>query len=149
MGNTSSIVKPTLLTHWVHFTQLETFDFIPDAHMRYMLISAYHTITRLEKWQYLREYVVDPEKGFIFTREETIDNLMTEIENDYRGHSGASMGLTMRHMEFLANQGLYQFRKLWDSERGSRVEQITSTNTRATHDIDDDDIDDDDNTIII
>ena len=86
------------------------------------------------------------------------------------------MSLTMRHMEFLANQGLYQFRKLWDSERGSsrisRVEQIptlrsryhstsipvfdsptsgliTSTNTRATHDIDDDDIDDDDNTIII
>ena len=92
---------------------ISTFEFVTDEHTRRMFVSAYHTITRLEKWSYLREYVVDPEKGFMMSREPSIVSLIIEIDNDYGGHSGGSMSVTLRHMQFLAKYGMEQFRAHW------------------------------------
>jgi hypothetical protein len=124
-----------------------SFEFICDSHTRHMLVSAHCTISRLNKWLYLREYVVDKDRGFMGTTEPSIVQLMSEVSNDYQNgnHSGTSMGITMRHMDFLAKYGMAKFREQWthDSER------VSSTNTRATILIDDDDIDDDDNTFVV
>jgi len=88
------------------------FDFITCEHTRDILHSAHKTVTRLEKWDYLRAYTVSKESGFMFTDEPTINELMNEINEDYdSGHSGCSMAFTMRTMDFIAKNGIVAYRK--------------------------------------
>ena len=140
-----------------------SFEFIRDNRTREMLISAYCTISRKKQWSYLREFVVDPTKGSVSSRD-TIVQLMTEINTDYEryvqhasgdhlsilylttegspvkcGHSDTSMSMTMRHMLFLAKYGMGQFCEQWIVESIRNSECVPSTNTRATIFIDDDD----------
>ena len=87
------------------------FDFIPNLHERHMLSSAYKTITRLQKWDYLCEYIISEETGYMFSTEPTINELMNQINTDYdSGHSGCSMGCTMRTMDLIAKNGFDSFR---------------------------------------
>jgi hypothetical protein len=36
---------------------------------------------------------------------------MSEIDNDYGGHSGSSIAITCRHLEFIAKNGIQQYVK--------------------------------------
>lgn len=86
---------------------MEDFAFISDNHEREMYKSAYDVITRMKMWEYLRDF--DPgDNGFMFSRnDENIMNLMNEINKNYKGgHSGFSMGFTMRKMQSIAKYGL-------------------------------------------
>ena len=86
------------------------FDFIPCLRTRDMLLTAYKTITRLQKWEYLREYKVSEETGYMFSTELTINDLMDQIDTDYEfGHSGCSISYTMRAMDFIAKNGVESF----------------------------------------
>lgn len=72
-----------------------------------MLISAYETISKENKWKVLYEYVVDESRGFMTCKDKEIRQLMDKINDNYRpGHSGASIGMTMREMHFIAQYGL-------------------------------------------
>jgi hypothetical protein len=87
------------------------FDFITNLHERHMLSSAYNTITRLQKWDYLRDYIISEKTGYMFSTESTINELMNQINTDYElGHSGCSMGCTMRTMDLIAKNGFDSFR---------------------------------------
>ena len=86
------------------------FDFIPCLRTRDMLLTAYKTITRLQKWEYLREYKVSEETGYMFSTEPTIYNLMDQIDTDYEFcHSGCSISYTMGAMDFIAKNGVESF----------------------------------------
>jgi len=88
------------------------FEFISSENTRYMLESAYDTITKLEKWNYLREYVISENTGYMFAAEDSINELMDQINSEYQsGHSGCSMALTMRAMDFIAKNGFDSFRE--------------------------------------
>uniref|UniRef100_A0A6C0HUU4 Uncharacterized protein n=1 Tax=viral metagenome TaxID=1070528 RepID=A0A6C0HUU4_9ZZZZ len=88
------------------------FDFITNLHERHMLSSAYKTITRLQKWDYLCEYIISEKTGYMFSTESTINELMNQINTDYElGHSGCSMGCTMRTMDLIAKNGFDSFRE--------------------------------------
>jgi hypothetical protein len=68
-----------------------------------ILSSAYNVIQQNEAWNLLRNF---KEESFMFSRDIVINNLMTKINNAYGGgHSGSSMGYTMRQMEYIANNG--------------------------------------------
>lgn len=88
-----------------------SFEFIESTQTREMIESAYTTITRLEKWHYLRDYVVDENTGF--TQEPSILDIMNKINDNYQGggHSGGSMGFTMRAVHDIAKQGFPAFTK--------------------------------------
>ena len=110
------------------------FDFMDnDARTQKMTECAYATMTRLRKWEYLRNYIVDENKGFMWTEEPTIIELMREIDHDYSrctkgilnipeglpeeyydgGHNGSSMLCTLRNMDFIAKHGIIAFREYW------------------------------------
>ena len=91
----------------------ETFDFIEDEFNRRMIQSAYNTITRLNQWKIVHDYVVDEQLGFMHSRSDPeIVALMTRIDDDYRGHSGFSLAFTMRKIHFIAIYGLAEFKRL-------------------------------------
>lgn len=74
-----------------------------------MLLSAYNTISTLECWEYLKEYVVDPNKGFAMDTTPKIVNIMSTIQKDFDYcHSGCSMALTMRIMHDIAKNEQYK-----------------------------------------
>ena len=57
---------------------------------REMLTSAYNVITRMEKWNYIKE-TQPGDGGYTFTKNVELINIMNEINNDYMGHSAASL----------------------------------------------------------
>lgn len=76
-----------------------------------MLTSAYSVINNLEKWDFLRDYIVDPEKGYCFDTNPTVLQILNEIEEKHPGHSGTTLGLTIRSMEYIAKHGFRKFRR--------------------------------------
>ena len=86
------------------------FTFISCLHERRMISTAYQVVSNLEKWDYLRTF--DPGcTGFMLTKDLVAVNIMDEIERSYQGHSGCSMGCTMRVIQMIAEQGYRRYRK--------------------------------------
>lgn len=81
------------------------FAFVPEQHERGLLHSAYKTITREKAWAYLYQYCDVAGYGFIYTDDKEIQRIIMRIEDDYCGHSGGSMGFTMRRMHRVAQIG--------------------------------------------
>ncbi len=68
-----------------------------------MLDDAYKTLTSLELWDWLKQDSVPGNNGFMFSAHPQIADITNAMT--YGGHSGASFGLTMRTMEFIAKKG--------------------------------------------
>ena len=84
------------------------FGFLTDSSTREMIESAYKAIDRVEGWYLLRNF---RDESFMFTNDLRINDLMTKVSDEYSGgHSGASMGCTMRHMEYIAKNGFTNYR---------------------------------------
>lgn len=66
---------------------------------REMLENAHMVIDRLEKWEFLKNYNIDPNKGFLWDDDETINQIKNEIYTDYPHHSGTSIAFVMRVMK--------------------------------------------------
>ena len=66
---------------------------------REMLENAHMVIDRMEKWEFLKNYNPDPNKGFLWDDDETINKIKSEIDKDYPYHSGASIAFVMRVMK--------------------------------------------------
>lgn len=62
-------------------------------------------------WKYLSNYSPPADRGFMFSYGE--DRIVTLVgDNMETGHSGASMGWTMRQIEFIAKNGVPAHRKI-------------------------------------
>lgn len=70
-------------------------------------------------WEYLSEYSPPADRGFMFSYGD--NRIVTLVgENMETGHSGASMGWTMRNIEFIAKNGLPAHRtRILNSRRES------------------------------
>ena len=88
-----------------------SFEFIIDENSRDLFSKAYYTIERLEAWETLRSYVVDRDRGFMFSESADIRHIMDAIAYDNGNHSGCTMGITMRTMHFIAQFGWTIFRE--------------------------------------
>ncbi len=87
-----------------------------------MLSSAYSVITNLEKWDFLRNYIVEPGNGFCLDRNPIVMEIMDEICEKHPVHSGSTMGITMRSMEYIAKHGLCNFRRTYLTNVGREGE---------------------------
>lgn len=86
------------------------------------LLSAYITITREQKWELLHDFIVDENRGFMNTDNRSICDLMHKINDDYNGgHSGTSMGFTMRAMHYISKFGLRKYERVM----GAKVDKIS------------------------
>ena len=92
------------------------FEYISNIHERNMMIKAFCAITRSETWDFVSEGP-GPD-GFMCSRRPEIYKIMDMMDlcEPSIGHSGASFGWTMRHMEFLATYGESAHRKNWNLE---------------------------------
>jgi hypothetical protein len=63
-------------------------------------------------WKYLSEYSPPSSRGFQFSGGD--DNIVSLVQDQMEtGHSGASMGWTMRNIEFIAKNGLPAHREMF------------------------------------
>ena len=71
------------------------------------ILQAYNVINKMEKIGYLKNYEVDPTRGFIWTEDKTIVSIMSNINqasNDM--HSGASLAFVMRWLQYLVKNDI-------------------------------------------
>ena len=74
-----------------------------DDWERTMLEDAYKAVTKAKRWDFLRRADVPGPKGFMFSEWPQMKDIDAFME--YGGHSGATYGMTMREMEFIAKKG--------------------------------------------
>jgi hypothetical protein len=74
-----------------------------DDNSSTMLQDAHRACTRAGAWDWLKTF---NEESFMFSSHPLISTITEKME--YKGHSGASFGWTMRNMEYIAKHG-------WDS----------------------------------
>jgi hypothetical protein len=71
-------------------------------------------------WKYLSQYSPPSDRGFMFSSGD--DNIVTLVINNMEvGHSGCSMGWTMRQIEFIAKNGVSTHRETFLENRRRRV----------------------------
>ena len=90
------------------------FDFISDTMTRNAVSSGYNTINKLNEWEFLK--VCNPE-SFMFSSNPKINSIMNSVNDDYGGgHSGCSISLTMRALEYIAKHGYTGYKQQWVSD---------------------------------
>jgi len=76
------------------------FSFIKDNMFKKAVENAFKYINDNNLWEFFKTYEPDADKGFLFSRNETLDKLSKVLYND--GHSGTSFAITMRNMQAIA-----------------------------------------------
>jgi len=90
---------------------MQDFSFIKDEHTRRIVANGYEAVDKLELWSWLKAF--DAEGGFMFCSHpnvSAIGNKMESLENP-PGHSGFSFAFTMRHLEYIAKNGLDEYKQ--------------------------------------
>jgi hypothetical protein len=82
-----------------------------DTDSSNILYSAYICANKYERWDALANF-----KGhsFMFCEDPVIKELMYKVNESYNGHSGCSLGWTMRQLECIAKYGYTEYRGLFD-----------------------------------
>ena len=83
------------------------FSFIQSISERNMIQTAYEQITSLEQWKLLENF---NEESFMSSQNDDIKKIMGKVNDSYNGHSAASLGITMRHIEYIAKNGFDMYR---------------------------------------
>ena len=90
------------------------FSFITCMSTRREISWAYSTMNRIRKWEVLRDFEPNSERGFMMERNnEDIVNIMTEIDKDYDCHSGNSLGCAMRIMHYISRYGVDKYKEYY------------------------------------
>jgi len=80
------------------------FEFITDDYEREVLRDAFNAITITENWNFMKQ----PCDTYMFSTKPQIFAISGAMKV---GHSGASFGLTMRAMQYIAQHGMEAFEK--------------------------------------
>lgn len=79
------------------------FSFLESEVDREMLQDAFQAVSEAGAWDLLKNPSVPGSGGFMFGQNPAVKAIESFIK--YEGHSGASHGMTMRVMEFIAKNG--------------------------------------------
>jgi hypothetical protein len=94
------------------YIELENMTYITSPHSREMLINAYNAIQLTELWDYMKK----DQDNYMFNQDKELKIISDKMYDlGYCGHSGGSFGWTMRHMQFIAMNGLEKHKELWIS----------------------------------
>jgi len=86
---------------------MEDFSFLTDDHIRRMVRNGYNAVEELELWSWLKTF--EPESGsFMFCNHPNIKLIVNKMEKlpDSPGHSGSSFSFTMKHLKYIAENGI-------------------------------------------
>tara|TARA_B110000908_G_scaffold172059_1_gene237355 strand:- start:1573 stop:1875 length:303 start_codon:yes stop_codon:yes gene_type:complete len=76
------------------------------------LLDMAQTITRLELWEWMKNYTPLENKGFMFMSESEKDMISNGLKSNQ--HSGATFAHCMRCMEFIAKEGFDKFKSHYE-----------------------------------
>lgn len=90
-----------------------SFDFISDLHTRSLISNGYSAVTQLELWDWMKEFTPAESDGFMWTNHPNVYRICEKMESlpNPPGHSGSSFAFTMRILEFIAKNGLDEYKK--------------------------------------
>jgi hypothetical protein len=91
-----------------------------DDHSSTMLQDMYQACTQAKAWDWIKTF---DEESFMFSSHPMIDEITKHMQ--YKGHSGASFGFCMRHMENYAKNGAVAY--AWKYAKGE-TERTTFLN---------------------
>ena len=74
------------------------------AYQAALYADADQAVTKAGLWDWLAERSSKRDRGFVFADESNVDIIASHMKF-YNEHSGASFGVTMRAMEFIARHG--------------------------------------------
>jgi len=112
-----------------------------DASIRAYVKDAYDVMSRNELWRPFREALlsrgVDHNTGFMFTDDPLYRTIQIHIASTYigSGHSGFTMGYTMREIEFIALKGEPAYRLRVEQQNCSSIFTATTTAATATTEV--------------
>lgn len=83
-------------------------EYIKNEGYKIMLTTAWQAITETNNWDFVSQEI----ESFMWSNDVKINEISKKIEDlGYNGHSGCSFGITMRNMQFLAQNGEEEFKK--------------------------------------
>lgn len=86
------------------------FYYIKNLNDREMLTNAWQAITQTNNWNFMGQEI----ESFMLSNNPKIYEISRKMEElGYNGHSGCSFGCTMRNMQYLAEKGEEEFKKLF------------------------------------
>jgi hypothetical protein len=88
-----------------HFCSTRLFDYMEDKYSKQMCQTAFNAIVNADGWEYLKSYSPNPERGYMFDSDPQMNKLMSAVADADPGHSGCSMGWTMRQLQEVALSG--------------------------------------------
>ena len=90
------------------------FDFISYSDGPYYR-NAHWAITETKMWEWMREFTPKVNEGFIFCSHPNITLIFKKMceEEVAHSHSGASFGITLQQMSYIAKNGYNHFRDSW------------------------------------
>ena len=89
------------------------FTFIDSEHTRDIIESAYNTICNMKEWDFMRTYKPSIETGYMSDRNPRVVNIISKIDENYQGHSGSSLMITMRCIQKIAIIGFEEFKRTY------------------------------------
>ncbi len=103
------------------------FDFIDCYMTRQCMINGCWAMDQSGLWEWLKNYEVNPSNGFMFALDPeliTIGNIMESTGAPIRvSHSGASFGLTMRNLHYIAKNSFEEYKMLYLKNNPQNVEE--------------------------
>jgi hypothetical protein len=85
------------------------FDYITNSWEKEMLVNAWQAITLTENWYFVKQ----PRESFMMDNDKRIWDITAKMEQlGYYGHSGCSFGLTMRAMQYIAQNGEEKYKEM-------------------------------------
>ena len=88
-------------------------DYIENEHDKLMLTNAWQAITQTNTWNFVAQEI----ESFMWSKDPKIHKITIKMEElGFGGHSGCSFGYTMRSIQYLAQNGEEEFKKLFKKE---------------------------------
>lgn len=84
-----------------------------DDHSKTILKSAIRAVNNLEAWSELSKFTPREDHGFMWEDHPFVNKVTSEVSRLYDGHSGCSMGWTMRQVEYIAKNGIDSYVELF------------------------------------
>jgi hypothetical protein len=88
------------------------FSFIRDTHTRSLVSNGHEAISQLEFWTWMKDFTPEEDEGFAWSKHPNIKKIACKMESlpDAPGHSGSSFAFTMRHLEYIAKNGICEYK---------------------------------------
>jgi len=95
-------------------------EYIEDKNEKLMATNAWYAITQTNTWDFVAQNI----DSFMWSDDSRISEIVEKMaELGYDGHSGCSFGCTMRNMQYLAQKGEEEFKKLFEKKINNTIEE--------------------------